>query len=325
MKYIPGVLIDESAVYKYGLFVGAPPAGTNPPCLITLHGNVTVTANVYVGGNLCTQGGVQLTPNVAHTLAVYVKGYVNANGSGTIGTSALPFAQALIIGGCSSSNFVICSNKTNVWADSYAGTFPALQKPSVDAAAIYGQASSWVGKCTGGANFKLDSNGSIDQSLGQQDLFPNKDYTCTVPKTDGSIATMSWNHSTNVFTIIGTIFVDGDIQLASDATWAGDGSLYVNGTINKKSNLNVCGPPKAGFGSYGLRLQHDVGHHECDPHRGDDEREHDSVGPRDDVGSGRRDVRGRTRHRRRHDNRQHHEQHDYRPLGARDGERRTAR
>jgi hypothetical protein len=62
---------------------------------------------------------------------------------------------------------------------------------------------------------------------------------------------MSWNHSTNLFTITGTIFVDGDVQLASDAKWAGDGSLYVNGTINKKSKLNVCGPPKAGFGATG--------------------------------------------------------------------------
>ena len=46
----------------------------------------TVKANVYIGGNLCTQGGVQMTPAVNHTLAVYVKGFVNASGGGTIDT-----------------------------------------------------------------------------------------------------------------------------------------------------------------------------------------------------------------------------------------------
>ena len=261
IDYIPGVHQDVSFDYTFGLFVGAPPAGTNPPCLITLHGNVSVTANVYIGGNLCTQGGVQMTPKIAHTLGVYVYGFFNGNGNGTIGTSALPFAVAQINGGCGATNPVACSSQTNVFADSTStANFQILQKPTVDPTSVYNTASSWANKCTGAANFVLDDTPPLNQSSGTgnqaQELFPNQDYSCTVPKTDGSTATMTWNHSAHTFNIVGSMFIDGDLKMSpggnNDVNWTGDGSIYVNGTVTKGSNNNFCGPPTTGSGPTGF-------------------------------------------------------------------------
>jgi Tfp pilus assembly protein PilX len=257
VKYIQGG--DDAVVYKYGLFVGAPPAGTNPACLITLSGDVTVKANVYIGGNLCTNGGVTMKPPGDNQLAVYVKGYWNGTGSGKIGLPADKFQRVWIEGGCldNKGNPVICSNGTNVFAyDTTVKDFPTLQKPGVNALETYNAASSWVNKC--GGNFVLDNDTAMNKSVlvnGGEELFPNTAYTCTVPKTDGSTATMSWNPSTKTFNIVGTIFIDGDVSMqptgSADVNWTGNGAIYVNGVLNKSSNNNICGPPKAGSGPTG--------------------------------------------------------------------------
>lgn len=264
VKYIQGVHQDASVDYKYGLFVGAPPAGTNPPCLITLSGDVTVSASVYVGGNLCSNGGVTLKPKTAHQLSVYVKGYWNGNGGGSIGQKAppIPFAIARVQGGClnNQGNSVICSNQTNVFADDTNTTpFPDLQKPTVHPDTIYNAAPSWVMTgsnpvCSGG--FVLDNGpGVMDGSVvvnGGEELFPNHDYTCSVPKTDGTTATMSWDSTNNIFNITGTMFIDGDVSIqptgSADINWTGNGAIYVNGVLNKGSNNNLCGPPIVGSG-----------------------------------------------------------------------------
>jgi Tfp pilus assembly protein PilX len=262
VKYVQGVHQDASIDYQYGLFVGAPPAGTNPPCLITLSGNVSVNTNVYIGGNLCTNGGVNLTPKVAHTLTVYIAGYFDGTNNGSIGTASMPFAVARVKGGCfdKKGNNVPCSNKTNVFADDAQTTpFPVLVKPTVHGDTIYAAATSWsaAGTCTG---FTLDTdtnptNQSVGVGNGAEELFPNSDYSCLVTKSDGTTATMSWDHTNHTFNIVGTMFIDGDITMSpggsSDVNWTGNGSIYVNGVVKKSSNNNICGPPKAGAGATG--------------------------------------------------------------------------
>ena len=167
-----------------------------------MHGNVSVNANVWIGGNLCTNGGTSLAPNVNHTLTVYVKGYVAANGSGTIRTSALRFDTANIIGGCSAGTYVICSSATNVWADHYGAAVSTLQKPQVDAAGTYALANWSSAACTGGAPFLLDGNTTMNGSVPTQELFPNnKDYSCVVTYPDGYKTTMAWDHSAANFSI----------------------------------------------------------------------------------------------------------------------------
>jgi Tfp pilus assembly protein PilX len=269
VKYVQGAHQDASQDYQYGLFVGAPPAGTNPPCLVNLSGDVTVTTNVYIGGNLCTNGGVNLKPKTAHTLSVYVAGYFKPTNSGSIGTAALPFSIARVKGGCfdKKGNNVICSNQTNVFADDLATTpFPNLLKPTVHGDTIYNAAPSWAGMCTNGFVLESSAYGSptaMDQSVGvgnrAEELFPNSDYSCSVPKTDGTTATMSWNHTTNTFNIVGTMFIDGDITMnptsGSDVNWTGNGSIYVNGVVSKGSNNNICGPPRPSSGPTGYGCQ----------------------------------------------------------------------
>ena len=256
--------VDVSGDYDYGLFIGTPPAGTNPACLITLAGNVNVNANVWIGGNLCTNGGTSLAPNVAHTLSVYVKGYVSANGGGSVGTSALPFDTANIVGGCSSGTYQICSSSTNVWADHYGADISTLQKPTVDAAGTYALANWSSAACTGSAGFVLDDNTAMDRSVnatqhpnGPQELFPNnKDYSCVVTYPDGYKTTIAWDGSTTTFSVNtndptkndAIVFIDGDLTMtkpggSSTVNWTGNGSIYVNGTVSKGANFNVCGPP----------------------------------------------------------------------------------
>jgi hypothetical protein len=213
---------------------------------------------VWIGGNLCTDGGTSLAPNVNHTLSVYVKGYVKANGGGSIGTSAFRFDTANVVGGCSAATYVICSSATNVWADHYTAAVSTLQKPEVDAAGTYALANWSSAACTGNAGFVLDGNTTMNRSVGTQELFPNnKDYSCVVTYPDGYKTTMAWNSSTATFSLNTTdptkadaiIFVDGNLQMTkpggnSTVKWTGNGSIYINGTVSKGSNFDICGPPR---------------------------------------------------------------------------------
>jgi hypothetical protein len=72
------------------------------------------------------------------------------------------------------------------------------------------------------------------------DLTPATSYTCRVGPSGNASGELSWNASTKVLTVKGTIFIDGSATVSSSlASYNGQASLYLSGTF--LVNGKLCG------------------------------------------------------------------------------------
>jgi Tfp pilus assembly protein PilX len=244
----PGDLEDP---YSYGLFIDN--SGGN---CAKIHGNVSVAANVWISGALCPNGGVSINPVVAHAYSVYIGDQYEGANNSSLGTSALPFATARIVGNCSvQGKGAICSDssQSNVYADSYPATGSSLVKPTIDAPSIYAS-GNWNSPTCSPGTFQFDNDSASNQSVGTVNLFRGASFDCTV--TDGSgvtVGRLAWDKTTSTLTVNGTIFIDGNIALSDSGNYTGNGTIYANGTINGSGQVVICGPsgpstPATGYG-----------------------------------------------------------------------------
>ena len=112
----------------------------------------------------------------------------------------------------------------------------------------------------------FDNDTTMNATNTMFNLTPNgagaTDYNCVT-----STGSLSWNHTTHVLKIGGTIFFDGDVYVSdppgpADAMYQGKGTIYVNGQLSFNSN----GKPGPG-GEGGLRAACADPHgnlHQCD-------------------------------------------------------------
>jgi hypothetical protein len=257
--------LDETPVYGYGLFISNPPGDAN--CFV-LSGAVTVSANVWFNGSFCPNGGASLQPaaGMDNKYSVYIGGNYLGRNNTNIGTSALKFAQADIVGICKKQNTILqtCSDSanSNVWAyPPWLSSSSPLQKPDVNAQAVYtygkgtGTAGdptvNWNAPTCSTGSFTFDNNTTMDDSLSQTTLFNGGSFSCTVKDNAtpaNTIGTLAWNNATKTLTVNGTIFIDGDITLGGGTVnYQGNGTIYVNGSLAGGGNFSgtsVCGPPK---------------------------------------------------------------------------------
>ena len=155
-----------------------------------------------------------------------------------IGTSGTPIAQANIGGTCTynaNPAHTPCSSADHVYAGTItstsAGSNQALVMPSVDfkywwANAMPGPKHFCTNANPGLSSTFFDNNASTttgpDGSLTVNgEIAPsNSSYTCQVwsqPPTSGTLlGELSWNHTTHILTIRGTIFVDGNFRFDTD-------------------------------------------------------------------------------------------------------------
>jgi hypothetical protein len=76
-----------------------------------------------------------------------------------------------------------------------------------------------------------------NNSAGIQDLTPGYDYRCQTAAGE-----LSWNNTTKVLTIKGTMFIDGSVIVQNGAInrYSGQGVIYLGGTLQIK-NSSLCG------------------------------------------------------------------------------------
>jgi hypothetical protein len=232
-----------SPVYDYGLYVGGTAGCTN------LKGNYSVTANIYIANSLCPQGSVSITAAIPNAYTIYIGGTYKGTNNTAIGTAAVPFKQASIVGGCMKQNTPeTCSDKANshVYANGYDSVAQTSVKPNVDLASVYAGANWNSPTCTTGS-FVFDNNTTRNMSVGTFSLDSGSNYSCTVAGAGGG--TLAYNKTTKVLTVSGTIFVDGNLSVGSGTsiTYAGSGAIYVNGTVTTKGN--ICGPGRTPSGN----------------------------------------------------------------------------
>jgi hypothetical protein len=84
------------------------------------------------------------------------------------------------------------------------------------------------------------ANGSVTTPF---NLTPTTSYTCRVGSADNPYGELSWDASTRVLTIRGTIFIDGSIYSNNGLlnSYNGQGTLYVRGTFLLDNNSKLCG------------------------------------------------------------------------------------
>lgn len=169
----------------------------------------------------------------------------------SIGASGQNIAVSQVAGTCkygTQAASTPCSATDRVYATTY-GTAPQeLEKPTIDLDYWYEHAAPGPAQgCNNpGGSFPggFDNNynaanpnpdNSRNSSYGSAEVTPqNSSYTCTVTLNNKLVGEISWNHTTRVLRIKGTIYIDGDFRFDDDGTIAhyqGRGIIYATGNL----------------------------------------------------------------------------------------------
>jgi hypothetical protein len=229
-------------------------------CDMTLQNSVNVTAPLYVMGNLCLKNSAKIT---AGTLNV-VGSVDQQSTQNTIGAAGADLPGAHIGRGCrytGQTSHTPClygaagspGFKDNVWATPLDSSVTDITPPTVYWDDWYLNASPGpyfpcqtvsgtpptfdptVAAATASDATKLTYR---NNNAGLVNLTPASSYTCQ--NTNGEL---SWNASTHVLRVKGTIFIDGSAKIDNGATnvYSGEATIYLSGTLLfKGANTYLC-------------------------------------------------------------------------------------
>jgi hypothetical protein len=194
---------------------------------------------------------------------------VYSGSNATVGKSSDYITSAAVAGGCTTSvngSTQTCARPPFNWYVTTVNTFEALTAPTADYASWFAandtiNSTSTTpgqdGDCDvrSGTPPVLNPDTLLDADAGNVNLWPGSSYVCrkTVDGTAGGavVSELSWNNSTKVMTVKGTIVLDGNVNVTAptlDVTYNGSATLYVNGTFALSgSNNYVCANPSCDF------------------------------------------------------------------------------
>ncbi|HEV3408340.1 MAG TPA: pilus assembly PilX N-terminal domain-containing protein [Gaiellaceae bacterium] len=228
---------------------------TGNVCDTTIAQTVDVKSPFYAAGNVCMQNQAKISagPLVVHG-SVTMSQTANA-----IGSASTPIGEAHVKNGCKWTNNALHNpcvygpgqgGKDNLWANTITNSPQPIPAP-VPAW------DDWYVKASPGPYYpcSLANSGPVptfdnDQGSPQAPnpamrnnsipgivhLTPNSSYTC---QTAGG--ELSWNATTRVLTVKGTIYIDGSAKVENGQinTYNGHGSIYLSGTLLLK-NSKLC-------------------------------------------------------------------------------------
>ncbi len=226
--------------------------GTGSTCDMTVSNSVVISSPLYVAGNLClqNQAGISRGP-------LLVQGSLTMNQTQNYaGTQAVPLNELHVRNGCKWQNNAAhnpcqqgagAQGKDNVWASVIDNqpasvSFPVPSWDSWYLNASPGPYSPCLQSAGAVPSFDNDQgttptaakrNNSV---VNVQDLTPNASYSCKTAAGE-----LSWNASTRLLTVNGTVFIDGSAKINNGSvnTFAGEGAVYLSGTLLIK-NAKLC-------------------------------------------------------------------------------------
>jgi Tfp pilus assembly protein PilX len=228
--------------------------GTNDPsgCDYSQSNNSAMGSPLYVAGNACFDNQAWISGG-----PLQIHGTLTLNSpQNKVGVSVLqPITSGVhIAGGCKLKPSLLfhmpCDATDNVYASPAADTSPiTLEPPAPDW-------TTWYLNSSPGPYYPcLTESGTpptFDGDQGPENnpnatklnrsvagtfvLTPSSSYTCKTANGE-----LSWNASTKVLTVNGTVFIDGNARVDSGGvvSYTGMGSLYLSGSFVLK-NTNLC-------------------------------------------------------------------------------------
>ena len=233
--------------YIYAWRTGGPNA-----CDVDILNNVTVSAPIYVEGNLCMKNNARVTEtsNSPPTPAnIVVKGKVQFSPGTSLGLSNAKISEAhLNTCGTSLTTQHNCTTTDPVYARVYDRIPPGVAPPIPDYTGYYANASPGPSHPCDAATAvnppTWDNDGTLDLatngSAGTFDLTPITSYTCKTSNGE-----LSWNASTKTLTARGAIYFDGNIAVTNGDLneYDGQATFYATGTFSL--NGQMCGERNA--------------------------------------------------------------------------------
>jgi hypothetical protein len=230
--------------YWKEIYAGAPPGGA---CDLSLGQGVTITAPLYVGGDLCLTSSAQISGG---SVNLKVLGWAWLRNSATIGSSngSPPRVNtAQIKGGCSSSNnqqptmtsgCTINKNGDAIW-DQSPSTVHSASVPSPDSLPVVNW--SWVqAQQTNSLPAPSCTNGRrLDEASFA--LTPTASYTCTT--AIGTIAYTYNSSGTSTLAVSGNVYFPNNLTVDTRNTlvrYTGIGAFFVAGGITTANNSFLC-------------------------------------------------------------------------------------
>ena len=214
---------------------------------------VNVNSRLYVMGNLCLGNTNGSIGNVV-TGPLVVKGQIkNLQSSSGVGTSAAKINELHSVGGCrtglSGTVHSPCVNGTDrMYATLIDSVATVVTSPTVDWAGWYTNAKPGpTSGCTTtntGTTPTFDNNGVRDNSVSTVfNLTPSSSYSCVNGPANNPNGVLSWNATTKLLTIFGTVFIDGSMIAGNGVQnqYNGQGTIYLSGTFRMTANTELCG------------------------------------------------------------------------------------
>jgi Tfp pilus assembly protein PilX len=230
-------LAFESWNYLYSWGTGDPSG-----CDMSFASSQDVSTRVMVAGNLCMSSSSQL---LGATTTLAVGGQLKIFGSSHVGENGAPINRADVGGGClydSNPLHSPCTTADKVWASTVTATPELEPVPTPDLNGWYVKASPGPYhpcETVSGTPPTFDSGHGttpnpayLDRSVpGTFDLTKTGSYTCRTMLGDEVFGELSWNDSTDLLTVKGTIFIDGNAKITQTARYTGQATIYLSGSL----------------------------------------------------------------------------------------------
>jgi hypothetical protein len=211
---------------------------TGNACDETLSSSVINGAPLYTFGNLCLGSS-----SVVNGGPLSVRGSLTVGSSATVGLLATPINEAHVAGGCGGHP---CTSADRVYATTLDQSPAVLTAPTPNWDYWYEHAAPGPkAACEGpiGPVPVFDNNGVRDKSVTTAfTLTPTTSYTCRVGPPGNPTGELSWDATTRVLTIRGTVFIDGQAKIdnAKLNTYVGQGTIYVSGAFAVANGSKMC-------------------------------------------------------------------------------------
>lgn len=235
---------------------------TGSPCDMTISNNVSGSSRLYTAGNLCLNNNAGITSE-----ALLVHGNLDLANNAFVGASSSMStrvetyvgdgcqygtgAWATPCSGNQDSRNIFSKKDGPAWAVGVNNNVPVIAAPASDFAGWYADSMpgpsldcSSANGARSGTPPVWDNDGVRNSSVGTIfELTPASSYTCRIGPASSPTGELSWNASTRVLTVYGTMYIDGSAKVANGLlnSYTGQATLYLSGTLLIGENTKLCG------------------------------------------------------------------------------------